>query len=64
MPTTVLRPGDMANNLRYWAWTIKSAGSVFGPYPTSAQAPIHEADIAAVAAAALLDDVHVGRSIR
>jgi len=61
VPTTVLRPGDMANNLRYWAWTIKTAGSVFGPYPTSAQAPIHEADIAAVAATALLDDVHEGK---
>ena len=61
VPATVLRPGDMMNNLRYWAWTIKTAGSVFGPYPTSAQAPIHEADIAAVAATALLGDGHAGK---
>lgn len=61
IPTTVLRPGDMATNLRYWAWTIKTSGSVYGPYPSSAQAPIHEADVAAVAAAALLDDAHVGK---
>jgi len=62
IPATVLRPGDMASNLRYWAWTIKSTGSVYGPYPTSRQAPIHEADIAAVAAAALLDGAHIGRT--
>jgi uncharacterized protein YbjT (DUF2867 family) len=61
IPTTVLRPGDMANNLLYWAWTIKTAGVVYGPYPSSAQAPIHEADVAAVAAAALLEDRHAGK---
>lgn len=60
IPTTVLGPGDMANNLLYWAWTIKTAGIVYGPYPSSAQAPIHEADIAAVAATALLEDDHAG----
>ena len=62
IPATVLRPGDMANNLLFWAWTIKTSGAVYGPYPTSAQAPIHEADIAAVAAAALLDDGHASKT--
>ncbi len=62
IPTTVLRPGDMANNLLYWAWSVKTSGTVYGPYPTSAQAPIHEADIAAVAAAALLEDGHAGKT--
>jgi uncharacterized protein YbjT (DUF2867 family) len=61
IPATVLRPGDMANNLLFWAWAIKTSGTVQGPYPTSAQAPIHEADIAAVAAAALLGDGHAGQ---
>jgi uncharacterized protein YbjT (DUF2867 family) len=62
IPATILRPGDIANNLLFWAWSIKTAGAVYGPYPTSKQAPIHEADIAAVAATALLDDAHVGKT--
>lgn len=62
IPATVLRPGDMASNLLFWAWAIKTSGTVYGPYPTSAQAPIHEADIAAVAAAALLGDEHAGKT--
>ena len=62
IPATVLRPGDMANNLLFWAWAIKTSGTVHGPYPESAQAPIHEADIAAVAAAALLGDGHAGQT--
>lgn len=43
---TALRPGTFANNLLAWATTIKMTKSVFLPYPDSAQAPIHEADIA------------------
>ena len=62
IPATILRPGDMATNLLFWAWSIKTSGAVYGPYPTSAQAPIHEADIAAVAARALLDNAHVGKT--
>lgn len=61
IPATILRPGDMANNLLFWTWSIKTTGAVYGPYPTSAQAPIHEADIAAVAAIALLDNAHIGK---
>jgi uncharacterized protein YbjT (DUF2867 family) len=62
IPATILRPGDMATNLLFWAWSIKTSGAVYGPYPTSRQAPIHEADIAAVAARSLLDDAHVGQT--
>jgi uncharacterized protein YbjT (DUF2867 family) len=62
IPATILRPGDMANNLLFWAWSIKTTGAVYGPYPTSVQAPIHEADIAAVAAIALLDNAHLGKT--
>ena len=61
IPTTVLRPGDMANNLLFWSWTIKTSGVVYGPYADSAQAPIHEADVAAVAAAALTGAGHAGQ---
>lgn len=57
---TILRPGTFAGNLLPWAQPIRYTGGVRGPYPTSAQAPIHEADIAAVAAAALTEPGHVG----
>ena len=50
---TILRPGSFANNLKQWAPTIRAQGMVFGPYPDSAQALIHEADIADVATAVL-----------
>ncbi|MDP2692033.1 MAG: NmrA family NAD(P)-binding protein [bacterium] len=43
---TALRPGTFANNLLAWAPTIKMTKSVFLPFPDSAQALIHEADIA------------------
>jgi uncharacterized protein YbjT (DUF2867 family) len=61
IPATVLRPGDMANNLLYWSWPIKTAGTVYAPYGDSAQAPIHEADVAAVAAVALTGSGHAGK---
>jgi uncharacterized protein YbjT (DUF2867 family) len=61
IPTTVLRPGDLANNLLFWAWSIKTSGTVYGPYAASAQAPIHEADVASVAATALTTDGHAGK---
>lgn len=52
--TTILRPGTFANNLLGWAQSIKATGGVDNPYPTSRQAPIHEADVADVAVAVLL----------
>jgi uncharacterized protein YbjT (DUF2867 family) len=57
---TFLRPGTFANNLRFWAHSIKTQKTVYGPYPQSAQALIHEADVAAVAVAALTTDGHQG----
>jgi uncharacterized protein YbjT (DUF2867 family) len=53
---TILRPGMFAGNLRSWAGPIKAGRPVRAPYVRSAQAPIHEADIADAAAAALLAD--------
>ena len=35
---------------------------MYGPYANSAQAPIHEADVAAVAVAALTQDGHQGKT--
>ncbi|NMO55458.1 NAD(P)H-binding protein [Actinoplanes sp. TBRC 11911] len=59
---TVLRPGTFANNLLSWAWTIKAGAPVRAPYVNSAQAPIHEKDVADVAAAVLTRDGHGGRT--
>lgn len=58
---TILRPGTFANNLLSWAQPIQFSGGVSGPYPTSAQAPIHEADVAAAAAAVLTQKGHDGQ---
>jgi uncharacterized protein YbjT (DUF2867 family) len=58
---TILRPGTFANNLLSWAWTIKAGAPVRAPYLHSAQAPIHEADVADAAAAALTRDGHGGK---
>ena len=57
---TMLRPGTFANNLLSWAYPITSAGRVTAPYIHSAQTPIHEADVAAVAALALTQPGHEG----
>ena len=61
IPSTFLRPGTFANNLLFWAHAIQTGDTVYGPYAASAQAPIHEADIAAVAMAALTQDNHHGK---
>jgi len=57
---THLRPGPFAVNMLSWAPSIRAEGIVRAPYPESQQAPIHEADIAEVAVAALLEDGHAG----
>lgn len=59
---TILRPGTFAANLLSWTRPVRLAGGVRGPYPTSAQAPIHEADVAAAAAAVLTDPRHDGQT--
>jgi uncharacterized protein YbjT (DUF2867 family) len=60
--STILRPGSFANNLLFWANTIKANRMVFGPYPHSGQVLIHEADVAEVTVAALTDDRHRGKT--
>ena len=58
---TFLRPGIFAANaLRWWAPQIRAGGVVRWPYAAAATAPIHERDIAAVAALALLEPGHNG----
>ena len=62
IPYTFLRPGTFANNLLFWAHAIQTGDTVYGPYANSVQAPIHEADIAAVAVVTLTQDGHQGKT--
>jgi uncharacterized protein YbjT (DUF2867 family) len=62
MSWTFLRPGMFMANTRQWAPLVRTERVVRQPYPGATAAPIHEADIAAVAVAALLDpERHAGR---
>lgn len=59
---THLRPGDFASNtLRLWGPMIRAERLVRYPAPNAPSLAIHEADIAAVAVAALLEDGHTNR---
>ncbi|MGW7075661.1 NAD(P)H-binding protein [Streptomyces sp. NPDC054866] len=57
---TFLRPNAFAANSFQWADQIRAGDTVRGPFAGALTAPIHEADIAAVAARAFLDDGHRG----
>jgi uncharacterized protein YbjT (DUF2867 family) len=58
---THVRPcGFMANMLQIWAPSIRAERVVRYPFADEPMNLIHEADIAAVATAALLEDSHVG----
>lgn len=58
---THVRPGLFAANLLDWADAIRAEGVVREPYADAAQTPVHEVDVAAVAAIALLHGGHAGR---
>ena len=60
---TILRPGTFANNLLAWSWQIRSGAPIRAPYLASAQAPIHEYDVAEAAAQTLLSDDRLGEAI-
>ncbi|AKT40128.1 NAD(P)H-binding protein [Chondromyces crocatus] len=57
---THLRPGWFDGNALTWAQEIRAEGVVRAPHGAAAQALVHEADIAAVAVKALLEDGHAG----
>lgn len=58
---THVRPGEFAlNKVSTWAPSIRAEGVVRVAYPQSRGAPVHEADIADVAVAALVEDGHAG----
>jgi uncharacterized protein YbjT (DUF2867 family) len=48
--------------VRGWATSIRADGEVREPYAANRMAVVHEADVGAVAAAALLQDGHAGRA--
>lgn len=57
---TLLRPGEFCmNKLFGWGHSIRTADVVRSGFPNAVGVPIHEADVAAVAVAALLKDGHL-----
>ncbi|GHO63049.1 nucleotide-diphosphate-sugar epimerase [Ktedonobacter sp. SOSP1-52] len=59
---TILRCSDFASNALVWAPQIRAAGVVRGVYGDAATLTIHERDIAAVSARALVDAAHTART--
>ncbi|MEV4754150.1 NAD(P)H-binding protein [Micromonospora sp. NPDC049559] len=60
---THVRPSDFAlNTVDLWAESIRTEATVRVAYPDVPAVPVHEADIASVAVAALLDERHAGRA--
>jgi len=58
---THVRPGMFMTNTLQWAPSIAAESVVRQPFPNSTAAPVHEADIAAVAVAALREpEFHLG----
>jgi uncharacterized protein YbjT (DUF2867 family) len=59
---TFLRSTDYASNALAWASQIRSSSVVLGAYGDAATSTIHERDVAAVAAQALVNPAHAGHS--
>lgn len=57
----VLRPGGFASNALAWAESVRTQGTVAAPFGDVGVPVVDPADIAAVAAACLLDDRHAGK---
>ncbi|MFD8802915.1 SDR family oxidoreductase [Streptomyces atroolivaceus] len=57
---TILRPGGFASNALWWAESVRTQRVVAAPFGDIGVPVIDPADIAAVAAACLLDDRHTG----
>jgi uncharacterized protein YbjT (DUF2867 family) len=63
LPWTILRCADFASNALYsWASQIRTTGVARGVYGDAATATIHDRDIAAVSARALVDAAHDGHT--
>jgi uncharacterized protein YbjT (DUF2867 family) len=59
---TFLRPGTFATNLIPWIHTLLAGNPLRLPYPGSSQPPVHEADVADLAALALTGSVGRGEA--
>lgn len=59
---TFLQPVEFMSNMLEWAEPIRNEGAVSAPFANRRTAIVHEADIAAVAVAALTQDVHGGKT--
>ncbi|GAA0659922.1 NAD(P)H-binding protein [Kitasatospora atroaurantiaca] len=59
---TILRPAGFASNAFAWAEAVRTKRTVFAPFGDVALPVIDPADIAEVAAAALRDEGHAGRT--
>jgi uncharacterized protein YbjT (DUF2867 family) len=59
---TILRPGAFMSNTLSWAPMIRHQGHVFAPFTDIRTAAIDPADVAACAAAVLLEDGHEGQA--
>ncbi|GIJ45259.1 NmrA family transcriptional regulator [Virgisporangium aliadipatigenens] len=58
---TILRPGGFHTNAFAWAESVRTTRTVAAPFGDVGLPSVDPADIAGVAAAALLDDGHAGR---
>ena len=59
---TILRPGAFMSNTLSWAGMIRHQGRAFAPFTDVRTAAIDPADVAACAAAVLLEDGHDGQA--
>lgn len=59
---TILRCADFAANTLAWAGQVRAGGIVRGAYPHARTSTVDERDLAAVAALALTDPRHAGRT--
>ncbi|WP_438486721.1 SDR family oxidoreductase [Streptomyces sp. S186] len=63
LAATFVRPDEFANNILWkWGHSLRTEGVVRGPYAGARRVLIHEADVADVAVAALLEDGHEGQA--
>lgn len=62
LPATVLRPDTFAANALDWAPEIRATGRVRLAHPGSRRVPLHEEDLAAVAALAMTTPGHEGKA--
>ncbi|MBB1254846.1 NAD(P)H-binding protein [Streptomyces sp. OF3] len=60
---TRLQPVEFMANIRDWTESVRAEGVVREPFAHTRSALVHEADIAAVAAVALTEDGHAGRTL-